>query len=152
MTPIVRGRTLASDGSIPGPRDRGELRGRFNCRHQEMVPRAGARHIEQVKLGGVRFLEVGLVADAVDSGQRRQDSLSQAAIAMARYSGRWRGAWSRLRPTLNVTRVTWQIHRRMPGLRGGFGGPLPARPPISPIFRFRGAYTYPVSALSAIPR
>ena len=39
----------------------------FDARHQQMIPRAGAGDVEQVALGVVDFLQIGVVADRLDA-------------------------------------------------------------------------------------
>ena len=49
-----------------------ELGGRFHAGDQEMAAGAGARDVEQVALGGVDLVELGLIAYSLDPFLRRQ--------------------------------------------------------------------------------
>ena len=49
-----------------------ELGGRFHADDQEMITGAGTCDVEQVALGGVDLVELGLIADSLDSCLRRQ--------------------------------------------------------------------------------
>jgi hypothetical protein len=44
-----------------------ELRSRLDARHQQMIPRPRAGDVEQMTLGVVHFLQIGVVADRFDA-------------------------------------------------------------------------------------
>lgn len=65
-----------------------ELRCRIHARHEQMVPRTGARDIKQVPFGVVDFFKIRVIGDRLDTFLQRNDLVIASRHASAPSAGR----------------------------------------------------------------